>query len=110
MDCSGFFTEDALNLISDVLNWVRIIVPILLVVLIAVDFGGAVLQQDNDIIKKATGKVVKRAIAAAAVFFIPTIVRFVINLPGVRDTIQIPSDPLCGTMNSNVVESELLIK
>ena len=110
MDCSGFFTEEALDLLSDILNWVRMLVPIILIILIAVDFGGAVLQQDNDILKKASGKVIKRVIAAAAVFLIPTIIRVLLNLPGVRAKIQIPSDPLCGTMKSNIIENELITK
>ena len=110
VNCDGIFTSDALDLISDVLNWIRILAPCLLLVLIGVDFGSAVLQHDNDILKKATGKIVKRCIATALLFLVPTIVRILLNLKGVRDTLEIPNDPLCGTMNSIVEKNNNLLK
>lgn len=110
VDCNGIFTAEALDLISEILNYFRILGPVALIVLTGVDFGSAVLSQDNDNIKKATGKVTKRALATAALFFVPTFVRVAINLPGVRDTIQIPSDPLCGTMDSYIDENQILVK
>ena len=110
VNCNGIFTSDALDLISDVLNWIRILAPCLLLVLIGVDFGSAVLQQDNDILKKATGKIVKRCIATALLFLVPTIVRILLNLKGVRDTLEIPNDPLCGTMNNIVEKNNNLLK
>ena len=110
VDCSGIFTSEALDLISDILGWFRIIAPILLILLVALDFGQAVLQQDNDALKKATSKIIKRALATVALFFVPTFIRVLINLPGVRSTIQIPDDPLCGTMTTVIHENDLVIK
>jgi hypothetical protein len=55
-------------------------------------------------LKKAQSKVVSRAIATVALFFVPTIVRAILGLEGVRSAIEIPNDPLCGTMNSYPVE------
>ena len=110
VDCNGIFTKEALDLISDILGWFRILAPVALIVLVAVDFGQAVLSQDNDALKKASSKVIKRAIATVALFFIPTFVRVLINLPGVRSSIQIPEDPLCGTMKSVITENDLNIK
>ena len=51
-DCSGLFTSDALDLIDTILNYFRILAPVLLVVLVAVDFGSAVLSQDSDAMKR----------------------------------------------------------
>ena len=110
VDCNGIFTKEALDLISDILGWFRILAPVALIVLVAVDFGQAVLSQDNDALKKASSKIIKRAIATVALFFIPTFVRVLINLPGVRSSIQIPEDPLCGTMKSVITENDLNIK
>lgn len=109
-DCGGIFTKEALDLISDVLGWIRILAPAVLLLMIGVDFGSAVLLDDNDALKKASSRVVKRCLAAVGLFFVPAVVRLLLNLPGVRDTIQIPSDPLCGTMDSIVVENEVLVK
>ena len=110
VDCNGIFTKEALDLISDILGWFRILAPVALIVLVAVDFGQAVLSQDNDALKKASSKVIKRAIATVALFFISRFVRVLINLPGVRSSIQIPEDPLCGTMKSVITENDLNIK
>ena len=103
-DCSGLFTSDALDLIDTILNYFRILAPVLLVVFVAVDFGSAVLSQDSDAMKKAQSKIFGRVIGVVLTFFVPTIVRLILNLPGVRDAIEIPNDPLCGTMNSYPVE------
>lgn len=109
-DCNGIFTADALDLISEILGYFRVLGPVLLILFTAVDYGSAVLAQDNDIIKKANSKVIKRAMATIGLFLVPTFVQALINLPGVRDTIQIPNDPLCGTMSSNINESSLSIR
>lgn len=109
-DCNGLFTEDALDLISEILGYFRVLGPVLLILFTGVDYGSAILSQDNDNIKKANSKIIKRAIATIGLFFVPTFVQVLINLPGVRDTIQIPSDPLCGTMSSYVIESDLSVR
>ncbi len=98
--CDGLFTADALDMIETVLDYFRILAPVALIVLVAVDFATAVISQDNDALKKAQSKVVARSIGAALTFLVPTIVKIILNLPGIREAIEIPSDPLCGTMNS----------
>ena len=103
-DCSGLFTGDALDLISEILNWIRIIGPILMILLTAVDFAKVIISDDpNAASKKIVARFVKRGVAVALLLLIPTIVRLVLNLPGVRDSIQIPNDPLCGTMSSKTI-------
>lgn len=60
-------------------------IPILLIIFGSLDLGKAVMSQDDKEIKGATGKLIKRAIAAAVVFFIPFIVNLVMNLLGTAD-------------------------
>ena len=55
-------------------------IPILLIVMGSIDLGKAVLSSDDKEIKGATGKLVKRAIAAVAVFFVVTIVQLLMGL------------------------------
>lgn len=62
-----------------VLKWVRILVPIILIILVSIDFAQAVISQDQDAVKKATSKAIKRAIAALAVFFVPFLVSLMID-------------------------------
>ena len=103
--CSGLFTKDALDIISDILNWFRILAPVLMILLTAVDIAKVVISGDpNAATTKVTSRIIKRAVAVVLVFFIPTIVRIILNLKGVRSAIQIPDDPLCGTMSGYPIE------
>ena len=53
---------------------IQIGIPIILIVMGSVDLGKAVLSSDDKEIKGATTKLIKRAIAAVAVFFVGTLV------------------------------------
>lgn len=55
-------------------------IPILLIVFGSIDLGKAVMSSDDKEIKGATGKLIKRAIAAVVIFFIPFLVNLVMNI------------------------------
>ena len=55
-------------------------IPILLILMGTIDLGRAVLSSDDKEIKAATGRLIKRAIAAIAVFFVVTIVSVITNM------------------------------
>ncbi len=103
-NCEGILTSDGVDMIREILGYFRILGPIALIAFVALDFAQAVISQDNDALKKAENKVVSRVIATALLFFIPTFIRAILGLPGVRDAIEIPDDPLCHTMNVSVNE------
>ena len=105
--CNGIFTPEALDLIDEILGYFRILAPIVLILMIAVDFASAVIGSEgkDDAMKKAIGRSTKRAIAAVLVFLVPTIVKAILQLDGVRDTIA--SDPNCGLSSPKIVEYEL---
>lgn len=104
-DCDGIFTPGAYDLIRDVLGYVTIAVPILLVILCSSDLTAIVLSQDEGAAKKASGRIVKRFIAAAAFFFVPLIVRFVLGLDAVKNSLNLVDDPLCGVVDNPTVPS-----
>lgn len=105
VNCDGLLNEDAVQMIKEILNYFRVLAPIALIVFVALDFGQAVLSQDSDALKKATSKVVKRAIAAVALFFIPTIIIAIFDLvPATENPLVIPNDPFCNTLNTKIVE------
>ena len=66
--------------IKGVFNLIKIGVPIILIIMGAIDLGKAVMASDDKEIKGATSKLIKRAIAAVAVFFAVTIVDVVMGL------------------------------
>ena len=94
-DCNGIFTPGAYELIRDVLGYFTIGVPILLVILCASDLTAIVTSQDEGAAKKASARIVKRFIAAAAFFFVPLIIRFVLGLDAVKNSLNLVDDPLC---------------
>lgn len=59
---------------------IQIGIPILLILMGSIDLGKAVLSSDDKEIKGATSKLIKRAIAAVAVFFIVTLVTVIMNM------------------------------
>lgn len=68
------------SVIKGVFDIIKIGVPILLILMGAIDLAKAVMASDDKEIKAATSKLIKRAIAAVAVFFSVTIVTLVMNL------------------------------
>jgi len=68
-----------------VLPIIQIGIPILLILMGTIDLGKAVLSSDDKEIKGATSKLIKRAIAAVAVFFVATIVTLVMGMFGKTD-------------------------
>lgn len=95
-ECNGILTPGAYQMLQDALNIIRIAVPALLIVLCSIDLGTAVVSDDKDALKKATSRLLKRCIAAIAIFFIPLLVNFMINLVESSGNINIVDDPLCG--------------
>jgi len=79
ISCDGLIDDSLEAVIQTVLKWVRIAAPILLIVLSALDFSQVVISNDQDAMKKAVSKVVKRAIAALALFFIPLLVSVMLD-------------------------------
>lgn len=77
--CEGLIDADLMTIINLVLNIVRIGTPILLLVLITVDFAQVVISNDTEAMPKAISRSVKRAIAAVVIFFIPYIVSLIIS-------------------------------
>lgn len=65
---------------------IQIGIPIILIVMGSIDLGKAVMSSDDKEIKGATSKLIKRAIAAVAVFFVTTIVSLLMGLFDSADT------------------------
>ena len=67
----------------------KIMTPIVLIVVGSITLGQAVVSSDDKAIKSAVSGLVKKAIAAVVIFFIPTIVMFVFSLvAGAESTLE----------------------
>ena len=69
-----------INLIKTLFDVIKIVVPIILIIYGAIDLTRAVMASDDKEIKAATSKLIKRAVAAVAVFFIVTLVTVLLSL------------------------------
>lgn len=94
--CNGLLTVGAAELISEVIGYIRIGVPILLIILCATDLSTVVLSGDDKAMKVAASRIMKRFIAAVAIFFVPLIVSVVLNLEPVKNSLNLVDDPTCG--------------
>ena len=64
-------------IVQNVVNLIKIAIPILLIVLGMIDFMKAVMSNDEKQMKASQGKLIKRILAGVIVFFVIAIVQFV---------------------------------
>lgn len=85
IDCNELFGSkddpDSIRyLVNEILQYPRIIVPILVIVFGIVDFAKAVIAAKEDEMKKAQSTFIKRVIIGVAFFFIPLFVDIIMQL------------------------------
>ena len=74
-----------LRILGIVLKLIQYGVPIILIFMGVLDFAKAVTEKDENSVKGAEKKLINRAIAAACVFFVVTIVGVLMKLVGGED-------------------------
>ena len=79
-DCNQLLGEDVINFINEIMKWVRIFVPILLIGLGILDFTKATFQKNEEDMKKTREKFIKRIIAAVLVFLAPIFINLLLEL------------------------------
>ena len=79
-------SESIIAIIYNVLKWMKYIAPVLVIILSMIDFIKALASQDNDAMKKAQQKFVKRLISAVVLFLLPLIIDYVLRLFNLVDT------------------------
>ncbi len=77
-------------LVVTVLNYFRVLGPLAVIVLSGIDYVKAIINSDDDAMKKTSNRLGKRLILAALLFLIPSIVKLLLQV------FNIVSDPLCG--------------
>lgn len=77
--CEKLISEDLMYVINLILKIIQIGGPILLIILVAVDFGQVVISNDKDAMPKAVSKAIKRGIAAIVIFFVPYFVSLILD-------------------------------
>lgn len=70
-------------LVQKLLNYLKILGPTVAIVLGSLDFGKAIVASDEESMKKAQNKFMKRIIAAVALFFVPLLTQVLLGLFGI---------------------------
>ena len=87
------FCSDSANIwqvVGNVINIFKIVIPIIIVLLAMLDLGKAVMAGEEKEIKEAQKMLIKRLIYGVVIFFVVTLVQVVFNLIG-----QNTSNNLC---------------
>ena len=92
--CKEILGEKLVKKLQEIVNIIRIMVPILLIVFGIMDFGKAIFASDENEMKKAQSKFIKRLIIAISFFIIPSILQIILNIAANVWNIQDPS--FCG--------------
>ena len=75
------FSGRLIAFVANILKWIKYILPVGVMVFGILDFIKAIIS-NNEEMKKAQGRFVKRLIAAALVFIIPLIIEFILDKMG----------------------------
>lgn len=70
-------------LIQRLLNYIKILGPMIAIVLGSIDFAKAIITSDEENMKKAQTKFVYRLIAALLLFFVPFLTQILLGLFGI---------------------------
>lgn len=93
-DCTSYLGDGSkgtpMYYLNFVFNLIKYAAIILLLVLTIVDFLKAIVSGKDDEIKKATSKTIKRVIICIIIFFLPTLINFLLELLGLS------TNPTCG--------------
>lgn len=80
---NGTSCTDVRNLIHDYWKYVKIIVPVLLIVMMVLDFFKALSSNDSDAINKAASNAFKRTIAAVILLALPALLGLILGWFGI---------------------------
>lgn len=75
-----YLSQEIVAFVYNILKWIKYIAPVIVIILSILDFIKAIAAQDDDAMKKAQGKFVKRLIAAALLFLLPLIIDYLLDV------------------------------
>lgn len=79
----GNENSETVLLLKKIYKYLKILIPILIIILSIVDFVKVVVTGKNDDMKKAIDKFVKRIIVAIVFILVPAIIQILINISGI---------------------------
>lgn len=80
IDCEDLIGEELREKLNEYMFYARIIVPIIIIILGSLDLVSAVLASDEDKMRKAQAKFIKRLMIGVAIFFVPTVINLILDI------------------------------
>lgn len=86
-ECKGILgnpdNEDSVAwFLVKILNYLRLLGPLMVLVLSSLDFAKAILTSDDESLKKAQSSLITRLILAALLFILPTLIEVILDIFG----------------------------
>lgn len=94
--CNNNDVINTFRILGEIINIIKIVIPLIIIVLGMVDFSKAIISSDEKAINKATGSIIRRIIAGVLIYFVPTIILSLFNALG-YDTYNSPSFIKCSS-------------
>lgn len=91
LECEGLLgdpnNEDSVAwFIVKILNYLRLLGPLMVLVLSSLDFAKAILTSDDESLKKAQSNLITRLILAALLFVLPTLIEVILDIFGITSS------------------------
>lgn len=98
VNCSDIIGDngDVVDLLHMIVNLVKIIVPIMVIGLGSLDFVSAIFASDENNMKKAQSKFMKRLLIAVVIFLVPSLLHFILEIA--NNIWPIIDSDLCGIL------------
>lgn len=87
LDCTSY--GDVLTDLQNVFDFIKIVVPLLIIGLSSYDFVKAVTAKEDKGVKKAFQTLLKRMACAIILFFLPVLIEFCLELVGINSNVCI---------------------
>ena len=73
-------------LIAKILDYLRLLAPLMVLVLSSLDFAKAILTSDDESLKKAQSNLITRLILAVLLFVLPTLIEVILDIFGITSS------------------------
>ena len=80
MDCDGLLSGQTGLFLQNTLDFIKFLVPIIIIVFTIIDFVKAVASQDDKEVKKASNKLLKRIIIGIVIFLLPSLLKYALKI------------------------------
>lgn len=99
LNCSDFFDDETKSFIGTLYFYIEIIAIIVTIGLTIMDYSSAILNSDQDKMKKNSSKLLTRGILIVIILLLPVLVRTIIGIFNIKG-FNGNEDPLCGIISN----------